>query len=93
MSLLFEEITQRKPDFLDKFAALPKHGKTRRYVARSQSELYPNRPDLCETHAYQLNNGWWIGTNNSRLRTEQIIKLACEVAGLSYGADVVIKLD
>ena len=62
MSLFFEEIAKLQPDFLDKFAALPKHGKTRRYVARSQSELYANRPDLCETHAYQLNNGWWMGT-------------------------------
>lgn len=93
MSRLFEEINQSQPDFLDRFAALPKHGKKRRYIARLQTDLYPNRPDLCETHAYRLSNGWWMGTNNSKMSTEKIIKLACQVAGLSYGVDVVIKLD
>jgi hypothetical protein len=93
MSLFFEELAKLQPDFLDKFAALPKHGKTRRYVSRSRSELYANRPDLCETHAYQLNNGWWMGTNYSKSALEKIIKLACQTASLKFGTDVVINLD
>jgi predicted type IV restriction endonuclease len=93
MVQLFEELARKDSTFLERFAARPKHGKKRRFIARSQVELYPNRPDLGEAHSHKLSSGWWIGTNYSRENIEKIVKMACEVAGLKYGADVVIKLE
>ena len=93
MVQLFEELARRDSTFLERFAARPKHGKKRRFIARSQMELYPDRPDLGEAHSYRLSSGWWIGTNYSRENIEKIVKMACEVAGLRYGTDVVIKLE
>jgi hypothetical protein len=93
MVKLFEELARKDSTFLERFAARPKHGKKRRFIARSQVELYPDRPDLGEAHSHQLSNGWWIGTNYSRENIEKIIRMACEVAGIDYGTDVKIKLE
>lgn len=93
MVQLFEELARKDSTFLERFAARPKHGKKRRFIARSRVELYPDRPDLGEAHSHRLSNGWWIGTNYSRENIEKIVKMACEVADLKYGTDVVIKLE
>lgn len=93
MVQLIEELAQKDSTFLERFAARPKHGKKRRFIARSQVELYPNRPDLGEAHSYQFSSGWWIGTNYSRENIEKIVRMACEVAGLNFGTDVIIKLE
>jgi len=87
-----EALAARDPSFLDRFAALPKHGRTRRYVARDRADLYPGRPDLAQEHAHQLRSGWWLGTNLSRRAVERILEMACGVAGLSYGSELVVQL-
>jgi hypothetical protein len=89
---IFEELSKRDPTFLPRFAALPKHGKKRRYVAQAKEELYPGRPDLVEVHSHRLSSGWWVGTNYSTGTKEKIIKLACEVGGLEYGTDLRVTL-
>lgn len=88
---VFEALSQRDATFLERFAALPKHGRKRRYLARSSEELFPGRPDLCE-HSRQLSSGWWLGTNVSRAAIERIIKMACEVARINYGRELSINL-
>jgi len=93
MIQLFEELARKDSTFLERFAARPKHGKKRRFIARSQVELYPDRPDLGELFSHQLSSGWWIGTNYSRENIEKIVNMACEVAGLRYGTDVIIRLE
>lgn len=80
---VFEALSQRDATFLERFAALPKHGRTRRYLARSPEELYPGRPDLSREHSTQLSSGWWLGTNVSRAAIERIIEMACEVRSKS----------
>lgn len=79
--------------FLERFAARPKHGKKRRFIARSKGELYPERPDLGELHSYEIAPGWWVGTNYSRENIEKIIVMACEVAGITYRKDLVVRLE
>jgi hypothetical protein len=68
------------------------HGKKRRYVALNRKDLYPDRPDLCESCAYQLKNGYWVGTNYSTSSIKQMIRLITEAAGLKYGKDVIDSL-
>lgn len=89
---VFEALSQRDATFLERFAALPKHGRTRRYLARSPEELYPGRPDLSREHSTQLSSGWWLGTNVSRAAIERIIEMACEVARINYGRELSINL-
>lgn len=86
---VFELLSQRDPTFLERFAALPEHGRTRRYLARSAPELYPGRGVLASA---QLSSGWWVGTNLSHEAIQRVIKMACEVAGLAYGRELVSTL-
>ena len=92
MAQLFQLLARDDGTFLQRFCAR-KHGRKRRYVARSPQELYPGRPDLAEKASVQFVEGWWLGTNYSRGNIETIIQLACEVAELKYGQDVKVELD
>lgn len=85
---VFEALSQRDATFLERYAALPKHGRKRRFLARDKMELYPGRKDLCEEYSQQKFGGWWIGTNYSRSTIRHAIELACEVAGLRFGHDL-----
>ena len=62
---VFREFAEREPDFLERFAALPKHGRERRYLARTREELYPGSPHLVD-NAYEVRPGWWVDLHASR---------------------------
>ena len=85
---LFEALSENDSTFLERFAALPKHGRTRRYLAKSPEELFPKRPDLVEKNSHQLTSGWWLGGNLSTRSIDKIIRTACDVAELEYGDEV-----
>ncbi len=85
---VFEVLSSSDSSFLDRYAALPKHGRKRRYVSRNKYDLYPNRPDLCEEYSVNKFSGWWIGTNYSRSTIRHAIEIACQVANLKFGADL-----
>ena len=77
---------------MERFAALPKYGRTRRFLARTPDELYSSRPDLARDHSAKLKSGWYLGTNVSRAAIERIIEMACDVANLRLGRDLIINL-
>lgn len=81
-------LSNRDATFLERFAALPRHGRSRRFVARTPGELYPDREDLARDYTHELAPGWWVGTNYGSGQIEQIAGMACEVAGLSVGSNV-----
>jgi predicted type IV restriction endonuclease len=86
----FQTLARKDSSFLQRFAALPKHGRRRRYVARTREELYPGREDLAVSHSHELMPGWWIGTNYSTASIRKMMMMASEVAGLRFGRDVQI---
>jgi predicted type IV restriction endonuclease len=88
---VFREFAEREPDFLERFAALPKHGRKRRYLARTREELYPGSPHLVN-NAYEVRPGLWVDTHASRAGIETRIRMACEVAGVGYGKDLLVNL-
>ena len=67
-------------------------GKKRQYLAQRCSEFYPDRPDLADTAATELQTGWWMGTNYSRRDTQKIIDLAKEVARPEAGATMSVRV-
>jgi len=87
---VLDELSKRDASFITRLASR-KHGRSRRYVARTREELYPGRPDLAE-YSKQLSNGWWVGTNYSKSNISLIIQLASEVAGLRFGYDLIANL-
>lgn len=86
---IIEQLAGQDETFLERFAAIPKHGRTRRYIARTAEDLYPGRPDLLKL-SHQFESGWWIGTNYSNSTKEHILRMACDVAGLRFGKDLVV---
>jgi predicted type IV restriction endonuclease len=89
---VFEALSRRDPSFLERFAARPKHGRTRRYLARTADELYPGRPDLAREHFSKLTSGWYVGTNVSKAQIERITEMCCEVARIRLGKDVLVNI-
>jgi predicted type IV restriction endonuclease len=89
---VFEAFAHQDPSFLERFAARPKHGRTRRYLARTPEELYPGRRDLAREHSFKLKSGWHVGTNVSHAQIERIIEMACEVSRVRYGKDLVVNV-
>ena len=82
------EFAQSDKDFLNRFVSR-KHGKKRRWVDRSKSNLYPGRADLSEEFSVELIPGWWVGTNYSATSDmPNIIRAACEVMGIEFGKDL-----
>lgn len=92
LAKVFVELANRDAPFLERFATLPKHGRTRRYLAPTPNHLYPERPDLARDFSQEIKPGWWLGINLSRARINRIIEMACEVAGLRYGVDLKVNV-
>ena len=89
---VFDLFIGRDATFGERFAGLPKHGRTRRYLARNANELYRDRPDLVIECSIKLDSGWWMGTNHSKQTIAQIIAMACDVAQVTFGRDLVTSL-
>lgn len=90
---VFDVFVKRDSSFGERFAGLPKHGRTRRYLARDANELYRERPDLVRECSIKLDSGWWMSTNHSKQTIYQIIAMACDVAQVAYGKDLIAHLD
>jgi hypothetical protein len=91
MVIVLRELAKTDPSFLDRCSQHPDaQGRKRRYIARTAEELYPDRPDLREC-SESLPGGWLVATNLNNMLKKTIIRLAAEVAGLSFGKDVVVE--
>ena len=92
MVLVFKELQKREPGFYQRFYNDPQnHGRTRRTLAQDPRELY-DRTHLAKNYE-RIGGNWVIGTNNSNLQKEKIIKIAAEVAGLKFGRDIIVNFD
>ncbi|MET3105351.1 hypothetical protein AAKU58_000160 [Oxalobacteraceae bacterium GrIS 1.18] len=89
---VFDLFIKRDPTFGERFAGLPKHGRTRRYLAQDANDLYRDRPDLVRDCSIKLDSGWWMSTNHSKQTIGQIIAMACDVANVAHGRDLVDSL-
>lgn len=89
---VFDVFVKRDSSFGERFAGLPKHGRTRRYLAKDANELYRERPDLVRECSIKLDSGWWMSTNHSKQTIDQIISMACDVAHVAYGRDLIARL-
>lgn len=88
----FEEMARRDDSFYRRFAALPRHGRSRRFLANDRQQLYPERPDLASEYSHEISPGWFIGTNYGATQIRGIIDMACDVAGLRPAVDVQVHL-
>jgi predicted type IV restriction endonuclease len=91
MVTVLRELAKDDPSFLERCSRHPDaKGRTRRYIARTPEELYPGREDLRDMRE-PLPGGWLVMTNLNNVLKKTIIKIAAEVAGLTFGKDVVVE--
>lgn len=91
MVIVLRELAKSDPSFLERCSQhSDAQGRKRRYIARSPEELYPDREDLREMRA-DLPGGWFVATNLNNVLKKTIIRLATEVAGLTFGKDVIVE--
>lgn len=91
MVIVLCELAKGDPSFLERCSQHPDaQGRKRRYIARTPEELYPDREDLRDMRE-ALPGGWLVATNLNNLLKKTIIKLAAEVAGLTFGKDVIVE--
>jgi hypothetical protein len=91
MVIVLRELAKGDPTFLERCSQHPDaQGRKRRYIARTPEELYPDREDLRECRE-DLPGGWLVATNLNNILKKTIIKLAAEVAGLTFGKDVIVE--
>lgn len=87
MLQFFRLLDNQDNAFLDRFIELPRHGRKRRYLAKSKEELYPGRPDIIAGNVSIIRPGYFLGTHYSHRSMRVIMRLACEVAGFIYDKD------
>jgi hypothetical protein len=91
MIIVLRELAQNDPTFLQRCSQRPDaQGRKRQYIAKTPEELYPDRPDLRE-YREELPGGWFVATNLNNVLKKSIIRLAAEVAGLTFGKDVLVQ--
>lgn len=93
MCEVFRLLNREDPSFLEKFAALRHHGRTRRrYLARSREEVYPGRPDIAEKSSTEVVPGWYVGTNYGQTSIQKILTLALTVVPPSLRAEIQVNV-
>jgi hypothetical protein len=91
MVIVLRELGKADASFLERCSQHPDaQGRKRRYIARTPEELYPDREDLRDMRE-ALPGGWLVATNLNNVLKKTIIRLAAEVAGLSFGKDVIVE--
>lgn len=91
MVIVLSELAKSDPAFLERCSQHPDaQGRKRRYIARTPEELYPDRDDLRDMRE-SLPGGWMVATNLNNVLKKTIIRLAAEVAGLTFGKDVIVE--
>jgi hypothetical protein len=92
MVIVLRELAKTDASILERCSQHPDaQGRKRRYIARTPEELYPDREDLRDLRE-SLPGDWLVATNLNNVLKKTIIRLAAEVAGLSFGKDVIVDL-
>ena len=82
---ILKEFQRRDSGFMIRFASKTV-GRTRHLVAENPDDLY--QKIHLRDNSLDLGNGWWLGTNLSTTSIRNNIKVACEVAGVSFGTQL-----
>ncbi len=91
LAIVLRELAKTDDSFLERCSRHPDaQGRTRRYIARTPEELYPDREDFRGMRE-SLPGGWFVATHMNNVLKKTIIRLAAEVAGLKFGKDVVVE--
>ncbi len=75
------------PGFMDRLQS--EKARSRRLVSRKREELF-DKQHLAKDHSMQLENGWWLNTNNSKDQVKRWLNVIARCANLSWNCDIKI---
>ena len=90
MCHILRMLGQGKPDFFHTLAPRVA-GRSRNHLAGAREAVYPGRPEFAK-HTREIGPGWFVGTNIANREKLSILQVACDVAGIGFGTDLVIDL-
>ena len=64
--------------------------RARRIVSETPEKLYKNSPELADQFAERIDGSWYVDVNLSEPQVVQRLKIACKVAGIEFGRDLVL---
>ena len=82
------EFHNRDAEFMSRFAPQVE-GTKQRLVARSHEGLFDSS-SRAKKRAYDMENGWWLRRNISTKNIRKYTKIACEVAGITFGSQLTL---
>ena len=90
MVFILRELANADSTFLDSVVLSTRHSGVGHavYVAQRAADLYPGRPDMINKHDV-LPGDWVVGTHLDNRSKMKIIRGAAEVAGITFGRDVI----
>ncbi len=91
LAAIFTVFAKNDPKFCEQFGVRHR-GRKLVYVARSREELFPRHPHLAKSAARELPGGYFLGTHMGSPRKVELIRWACEVAGVRFGRDITVEL-
>lgn len=91
LAAIFTVFAKNDPKFCEQFGVRHR-GRKLVYVARSREELFPRHPHLAKSAARELPGGYFLGTHMGSPRKVELIRWACEVAGVRFGQDLTVEL-
>lgn len=91
LAAIFTAFAKNDAGFCKRFGSRYK-GRTRAYVAKRPEDLYPESPHLAKSEFRKLPGGYLIGTNMGTAKKGDLIRWACEVAGVEFGRDLTVEL-
>lgn len=91
LGAVFAVFAENDPGFCERFRRRHR-GRKREYVAKRPEDLYPESPHLAKSEFRKLPGGYFIGTNMGTAKKMDLIRRACEVAGVQFGRDLTVEL-
>ncbi len=90
---VLKRLQARDAGFMARFS---QHPRTRlpsgSLASRAATEVYAPPGDQRRTSVKDLGNGWWASGHGSSSNLIERMKLACEMAGIEYGKDLIVEI-
>jgi len=92
LASVLRHFAELEPEFPERFCeAARRLGRSRRYVGRSPQEVYPNKPKLWAS-TVEFAPDWYVGTNENNETKLKLLRSACRMLGLRFGADLQVRM-
>jgi hypothetical protein len=89
-AILLNKVADIDETVLARIEALPSHGQSRKYLAKSQNDIYPDNPVRSAQKTFQFRPGWYIPGGLGTRTLNKIVEMICYNTNLIEGKDIII---